>query len=119
MNQFNNLGSMFPGPENKLARDKMKSILMAQPSWKITGIVMTNPDGSKCIVDGPAVRWLTQKEAFNLMQNADVRIDRLRHLKACFETRLVAEVQEHGGIPELNAHEVTLREAIASYLEVA
>jgi hypothetical protein len=119
MNQFNNLGSMFPGPENKLARDKMKSILMAQPSWKITGIVMTNPDGSKCIVDGPAVRWMTKEEAFNIMQNADVRIDRLRELRAHWENKLVTEVKHYGGIPSLTADELAFREALASYLEVA
>lgn len=44
--------------------------------------------------------------------------EKLRRLRAAFDTHLVAEVRRHGGIPALTAEEMTLREAIAELLAV-
>jgi hypothetical protein len=42
MNQFANIGSMFPGANHKQTRDKAKEILSSHSSFEITGIVITN-----------------------------------------------------------------------------
>jgi cell division protein FtsB len=59
MNQFNNIGSMFPGANNKLTREKTKQVLMTPfNTYQITGLVLTNVNGDKCIVDNGVVQWL-------------------------------------------------------------
>ncbi len=71
MNQFSNIGSILPGAEHKLTRDKAKHILTVSPTYQITGLVMTTPGGDKCIVDSSAVRWLTKEQSWEIMHNAD------------------------------------------------
>jgi hypothetical protein len=67
MNQFNNIGSMFPGAEHRLTREKAKHVLTMGVNFEITGLVMTDKiTGDKCIVDSSAVRWMGKQEAHEM-----------------------------------------------------
>jgi len=50
----------------QLTHRKTKDII-ARDNYAITGFVLTNDYGDKCIVDMSAVRWLSDKEFFKMM----------------------------------------------------
>jgi len=49
-----------------LTHRKAKGIIKDN-GYHVTGFVLSRPDGDKCIVDMSAVRWLTDKEFFEIM----------------------------------------------------
>ena len=49
-----------------LTHRKAKGIIKDR-GYNVTGFVLTRKDGDKCIVDMSAVRWLTDKEFFEMM----------------------------------------------------
>lgn len=67
MNQNNNIGSMFPGAEHKLTRDKAKAILEQFPDCKVTGLIITNPQGYAAIIDQGLMRSLDKERMRDLM----------------------------------------------------
>jgi len=53
---------------NRLTHFKTNGIIDAQ-KYNITGFVLTNGDGKKCISDMAAVRWFDNKDFFGMMHN--------------------------------------------------
>lgn len=56
---------------DRLTEFKAQSI--AERGFAITGVVLTDPSGAKCIVDLSAVRWLSNDEFWDLMHPDSVR----------------------------------------------
>jgi hypothetical protein len=52
MNQFANIGSMFPGAQNKAIRDKLKQLLTMPGNRQVTGLVLTDEKKDTMIVNG-------------------------------------------------------------------
>jgi hypothetical protein len=112
VNQLANIGSMFPGAQNKATRDMAKEMLTASPSFEITGLVITNQATHKKVV-------IDQGKSMPLQHAANMR-ERIYagiRLRDAFDAMLVDEVKEHGGIPKLNPKELALREALAGFIE--
>jgi hypothetical protein len=53
---------------NRLTHFKTNGIIDAH-KYNITGFVLTNGDGKKCISDMAAVRWFDNKDFFGMMHN--------------------------------------------------
>jgi len=53
---------------NRLTHFKTNGIIDAH-KYNITGFVLTNDDGKKCISDMAAVRWFDNKDFFGMMHN--------------------------------------------------
>lgn len=51
--------------------DKKANAITERDHFVATGYVMTHADGRMCIANGGAVRWLTDKQYFDMMHNAD------------------------------------------------
>lgn len=51
---------------DRLTRQKATHII-ARDGFQVSGVVLTKPNGSVCIVDKSAVRWLTGDELFRVM----------------------------------------------------
>lgn len=51
---------------DRLTREKAAHII-ARDGFVVSGVVLTKPNGSVCIVDKSAVRWLTGDELFRVM----------------------------------------------------
>lgn len=50
----------------QLTRRKAKQII-EQNGFEVTGFVMTDENGKKCIVDMSAVRWMSRDEFYKIM----------------------------------------------------
>jgi hypothetical protein len=115
MNQFNNIGSMLPGPENRPLRENAKQALMLPGEPAITGLIITNKHGDVFLINTDKVAVLKAGEWHKLKLPAhDMTITALR---AALDNMLVAEAKRHGGIPQLSVEELAFRETIAAYLE--
>lgn len=55
---------------DRLTREKTKHI-MSRDGFSITGFVLTDETGKKCIVDMSAVRWMDCDEFFKMMHPAE------------------------------------------------
>ncbi|MCT9125365.1 hypothetical protein [Cupriavidus gilardii] len=51
---------------DRLTREKAAHII-ARDGFQVSGVVMTKPNGSVCIVDKSAVRWMDSMELFRVM----------------------------------------------------
>ncbi|AOJ09641.1 hypothetical protein WS71_20225 [Burkholderia mayonis] len=52
--------------------DMKANDIIRRDGYKLTGAVLCKEDGSRCIVESSAVRWLTKDEAWALMRTSDV-----------------------------------------------
>lgn len=107
MNQFANIGSMFPGANHKHTRDKAKEMLSSHPSFEITGLVITNQATKK--------KHYIDQGIHGELDHNDVK-SRMDELEEMFSLMLIAEVKRHGGIPKLSEEEMKFRDTLSEFL---
>lgn len=118
MNQFSNIGSMFPGAQFKNLRDNAKLALTLPGQHEIIGLVIRNCHGDITIIEKDKVRVLHAGQMEELLLTSYVpKSDAIKDLREKFDNMLAAEVHRHGGIPHLSTEELEFREAMAAFLE--